>query len=125
MHFLKAISILACAIPIALATNFHNSSPDNITVQDSVGAVVPLNPGQSCIVENGYANITYNTTDGYICGDFVYRWNTALTDVYWNVNATSAGSVSLMDETQTIIPPENRTIECCQNCAVTLSLPLK
>ena len=118
MHFLKAISILACAIPIALATNFvriylppspkywlthikpkqHNSSPDNITVQDSVGAVVPLNPGQSCIVENGYANITYNTTDGYICGDFVYRWNTALTDVYWNVNATSAGSVSLMDE---------------------------
>ncbi|KAN0068269.1 hypothetical protein V8E54_013465 [Elaphomyces granulatus] len=103
MHFFKAISVLACAIPLAFATNFHNLSPEFIEVRDTVGSVAYLNYKQYFIIQNGFANTSFSNAYGSLCSPFVFEWNATLPDVYWNLDTTTY-IASLTDETQTVIP---------------------
>ncbi|KAN0069437.1 hypothetical protein V8E54_012452 [Elaphomyces granulatus] len=112
MHFLKAISVLSCAIPLAWATSFYNLSPEIIAVQDYASNLTILNSSQSVVIANGWGFTWYNSTDGSRCNGFAYTWNANLTAVSWNLNTTNSNYTAyLTDNTNTTIP-QNGTQEC-------------
>ncbi|KAN0068271.1 hypothetical protein V8E54_013467 [Elaphomyces granulatus] len=109
MHFLKAISVLACAIPVAFATDFYNDSPEFIAVEDSVGTIVHLNTTQFFTIENGFAITSFSSTDGSFCNPFIYKWKANLPEVHWTLNTGSTYMASLTDKAKKVIPQKNGT----------------
>ncbi|KAN0069435.1 hypothetical protein V8E54_012450 [Elaphomyces granulatus] len=109
MHFLKAISILACAIPLSCATNFNNEGAD-CQVQDLSGNITPLAASQSVVIDGGWAFVWSNKTpEGYSCDGFAYQWPESYGDVYWYYDDEYAAY--LYNATRGLIP-QNGTQRC-------------
>ncbi|KAN0069434.1 hypothetical protein V8E54_012449 [Elaphomyces granulatus] len=92
MHFLKAVSILACVIPLSCATNFKNGAYSNCWVRDRSGRATLLSTYRSVDIANGWAFVYTDSDKTSIAGcyGFPYEWPAYYGNVIWLYEVTAS-----------------------------------